>query len=226
MKLVDGLQIGDLQEQTLAVSENCRRLDGKNIVSPQTELSTRVLGRPVGAAVTVVPRLSEVRRRNLGDVRVERLREVDADSILVNMKTDWHLRRGRLPVVACVSDSLKASVVGRVGSPAHHARDIELAIDGIESAAMSARCEFTGQRHCGSLNPAVELVAEEQKRGAGTEREMHHLSFERTPAIAIDVNLATAGIVDPAGQIKHRQLGRLRAAGSGPAKEGQASRIG
>ena len=61
MKLVDGLQIGNLQEQTLAVSENCRRLDGKNIVSPQTELSTRVLGRPVGAAVTIVPRLSEVR---------------------------------------------------------------------------------------------------------------------------------------------------------------------
>ena len=91
---------------------------------------------------------------------------------------------------------------------------------------MSARCEFTGQRHCRSLNPAVELVAEEQKRGAGTEREMHHLSFERTPAIAVDVNLATAGIVDPAGQIKHRQFGRMRAAGSGPAKEGQASRIG
>ena len=66
----------------------------------------------------------------------------------------------------------------------------------------------------------VYLVAQHQEMAPLTVREVNELSLQRSPAIAGDVDLAAAGVVQAARQVEQRQLGRLAILGAAEAEEG------
>src|SRR5438034_6377139 len=115
---------------------------------------------------------------------------------------------------------MEAAIVVSIGAPAGHAADVKLAVLGIEPAAMGTREEFAHQRHDRALGLPVYLVAQHQEMAPLTVREVNELSLQRSPAIAGDVDLAAAGIVQAARQVEQRQLGRLAILGAAEAEEG------
>src|SRR5947199_173422 len=95
------------------------------------------LWRAIGAAVAIVPALGEVIGGLRRGVAIDRTAEAQHHAVLVGVEADRQAHR-----IAGVAHALEAAVVDRVGSPAGHAGNIELAVAWIESAAMRAGQEL------------------------------------------------------------------------------------
>ncbi len=114
--------------------------------------------------------------------------------------------RRQLNRTARVAHALEAAVVGRVATPALHAADIELAVGRIESTAMNARAELTGERNDRPLKLTLHFIAQHEKVRAGSKREVQQLTGERPPMVARHHGLAAAGVVQAAWEIRQRQF--------------------
>ena len=82
----------------------------------------------------------------------------------------------------------------------------------MEPPAVDAGAEIADERHDRPLGLSVDLVAEQQEMGRRAERQVDPLPLERPPFVAGDVDLAAAGVVQAARQIRQRQLRRLAVA--------------
>ena len=99
--------------------------------------------------------------------RFERQREGQQDAVLVGVK------RGRkLDRLARVAHALKAAVGRRVRAPAGHPGDVELAVLGVEPAAVHAREKLAGQGDGRALGLAVDLLAQHEEMRARSEGEV------------------------------------------------------
>ena len=77
VKLIDGLKLGDLEEQRPAVGQDVGRADRQRVVAGLARVAGRQLGRAVAGAVVVVPGLGEMAvgaaRRCLGSSGSEKV---------------------------------------------------------------------------------------------------------------------------------------------------------
>ena len=60
VELIDGLKVGDLEEERPAVGQDVGRADRQRVVAGLAGVPGRELGRAVARAVAVVPRLGEM----------------------------------------------------------------------------------------------------------------------------------------------------------------------
>ncbi len=145
--------------------------------------------------------------RLLGDCPVDRPAEGHQHAVLGRVPGERKLDR-----LAGVPHALEAAVAAGVGSPAGQTSDVKLAISRIESAAVNAGFEITRHWDNGTLRLPVDLVAKDQKIRPRAEREMDHLPFQRSPAVRDNLDLGTAGVVQPARQVDQRQVWRTAVA--------------
>ena len=122
---------------------------------------------------------------------------------------------GKLDRVARVPHALEAAVGRRVRPPAGHARDVELAVPGIEPAAVDAREELARQGDRRALRLAVDLLAQEQELRPRAEGEVEHLALERAPAVATSPRPGRRSSC-PARAAGRRAAGREAGRSSGP----------
>ena len=67
VKLIDGLKVGDLEEERAAVGQDVGRADRQRVVAGLARVARRELGRAVARPVAIVPRLGEMAVGVLGD---------------------------------------------------------------------------------------------------------------------------------------------------------------
>ena len=91
-------------------------------------------------------------------------------------------------------------------APAGHSGDVELAVLGVEAAAVDAGAELTGQGNGCTLGLAVHLLAQDQEMRARAKAEMQKLPCERAESAAGDGHLAAARIVEPARKVNQGQV--------------------
>src|SRR5438128_641571 len=121
----------------------------------------------------------------LGDAAADRLCERDLDAVVVHAEGARQLHR--LPRIA---DAMEAAVGISVRAPARHAADIELAVLGIESAAMGAREKLPHERHDCALGLAVDFIAQHEEVAALAVGKVDELALHRSPALTGHVDLA------------------------------------
>src|SRR5262249_51239517 len=80
VKLVDGLEIGDLEEQRAPTGKDMGRSDRQHVVPWHAGMVGRELGRAIVRAVMVIPSLGEMAVHSLSDGLLEWKREVQEDA--------------------------------------------------------------------------------------------------------------------------------------------------
>src|SRR5262245_58032334 len=94
-------------------------------------MTRRQFRRAIAGAIAIIPALGEMTGGQPGDVSVERLGEAHQNAVLVDVERHRKPDRG-----SAVANALEAAVIRSVSAPTSHARNIELAILGVELAAM------------------------------------------------------------------------------------------
>src|SRR5438045_1045736 len=98
-----------------------RRGNGHWIMARGAGVMRRKLRRSVCFTVAIVPALSEMIADHRGHFAINWLRKLDNRAVLMDMKSRWKLNG-----ITGKADTLKRTVIDRIGSPTSHARDVKL----------------------------------------------------------------------------------------------------
>ena len=127
--------------------------------------------------------------------------ELDLQPVGVSVNFEWQKR-----FRSSETDSLQTSIPCRAGLPSGGTDYIELAVDRVEGTAHGAGKKFPRQLRHRRLRQTVNHLAQNDKFGTAPKRKVQKMILQRSPAVAGNPKLATAGIVHLMGNPAQRKI--------------------